>query len=166
MISRSNIRNVLLYEASFTTSSTTHFFFLLIGRHSLIRTVSPNLQVSCSSCAMNFLLCCFIWFVTGFANIRSTRTTTVFFIAVDTTRPMRGAMVLFTRVCSASTRENQTWPSVVLPTLYACIPLLRSFPWVPGGTGAMRTCLSHLNGMAFVHKAQEWCIIGQCMLGC
>jgi hypothetical protein len=41
---------------------------------------------------------------------------------------MRGAMVLFTRVCSASTRENQTWPSVVLPTLYACIPLMRSFP--------------------------------------
>ena len=111
------------YDDCFTISSTIHFFFLLIGAHSAIFTVSPNEHTSCSSCAINFFLCFLAVFIRAFTSNRSTRTTTVFCIAVDTTLPIKAGM-LFSLRTLPQTKSCKPYDRAIIIITQNNVPLL------------------------------------------
>ena len=77
------------YFARSITSTNRQHLRLLNGRVSMMRTVSPMLQVSASSCAMNLLV-----FLTNFPylacfSLRSTVTVMLLVMELDVTTPIR-----------------------------------------------------------------------------
>src|SRR5438477_361024 len=79
----------LLYFARSMTSTTRQRFDLESGRVSTIRTVSPRCASPASSCALSLVERRTILPYSGWRTCEEMRTTTVFSIASETTRPVR-----------------------------------------------------------------------------